>query len=55
MKKKQYEQILPEIEVVFEMEDDGTAGHQQDPTTTLATSTMTHIFTIRDHRERREK
>ncbi len=48
MKKKKTEQLITETEVIFEMEGKGFQNGHEDPTTSLATSTLTHIFTVID-------
>ncbi|RZJ76924.1 MAG: hypothetical protein EOO45_00460 [Flavobacterium sp.] len=48
MKKKQNQQIITDTEVVFEMDNNGFQSGNEDPTTSLATTTLTHIFTRRD-------
>lgn len=46
MKKKEIEQLVTDTEVLFEMNSNGFHTDPDDPTTSLATSTMTHIFTL---------
>jgi hypothetical protein len=48
MKKTQNEQMIVKTQVVFEMDNNGFGDSPDDPTTSLATSTLTHIFTLMD-------
>lgn len=55
MKKKKNNQLIQDVEVIFEMNSNGRPPIGDDPTTSLATTTFTHILTLQDHLDPLEK
>jgi len=40
------EKLITKTEVIFEIDNNGVQSNWNDPTTSLATSTMTHLTTL---------